>query len=269
MKTLQGHTIIYDDACPLCDAYTSAFVKSKMLEENGRKAFSSYNFSECPQLDKTRACNEIALVDNRTGQVTYGVHSLVKVLSSRFPFVALIMRASISQWLATKLYRFISYNRKVIIPPINKNQCCTPSFDLSYRVIYILFACIVSAVVLHQYSSTLAEIIPPTTLTRELLICSGQVLFQAIYLTIISRDKIITYLGNMMTVSLAGAFLLMPPMLIGATVGAGIYYFAISFLLVVLIMFSDHTRRVKLLGLHWSVSLSWILYRLIVLAIIL
>lgn len=160
MEPLHNHTIIYDDACPLCDAYTTAFVKSKMLEENGRKAFSSYNFSDCPQLDKTRACNEIALVDNRTGQVTYGVHSLVKILSARFPFVALIMRGPISQWLATRLYRFISYNRKVIIPPINKDHSCTPSFNLDYRLTYILFACIVSAVVLHQYSYTLTEIIP-------------------------------------------------------------------------------------------------------------
>ena len=39
MKTLSDHTLIYDNDCPLCVGYTNAFLKIKMLDKNGRKAF--------------------------------------------------------------------------------------------------------------------------------------------------------------------------------------------------------------------------------------
>ncbi|HYG02527.1 MAG TPA: DCC1-like thiol-disulfide oxidoreductase family protein, partial [Chryseosolibacter sp.] len=151
MKTLRNHTIIYDDECPLCDAYTTVFIRTKMLDDNGRTPFSNYNFAACPNLDEVRACNEIALVDNSTGEITYGVNSLVKILSARFPFINRIMEFPLSQWIATRLYRFVSYNRKVIVPGAKTTSVCTPSFNTKYRISYILFACVLSALVLHLY----------------------------------------------------------------------------------------------------------------------
>ncbi|MFC4231059.1 hypothetical protein ACFOW1_04100 [Parasediminibacterium paludis] len=43
--------MVYDDNCPLCNAYTSAFVKMGLLEANGRKAFSQVSDSIMCKLD--------------------------------------------------------------------------------------------------------------------------------------------------------------------------------------------------------------------------
>ncbi len=32
MKTLENQTLLYDEDCPLCQAYTSAFVKTGILD---------------------------------------------------------------------------------------------------------------------------------------------------------------------------------------------------------------------------------------------
>lgn len=41
MKTLQNQTLLYDEDCPLCQVYTTGFIKAKMLDENGRNLMAN------------------------------------------------------------------------------------------------------------------------------------------------------------------------------------------------------------------------------------
>ena len=41
MKTLENHTLLYDEDCPLCQVYSSGFIKTGMLDQNGRQPFST------------------------------------------------------------------------------------------------------------------------------------------------------------------------------------------------------------------------------------
>ncbi|HET6989996.1 MAG TPA: DUF393 domain-containing protein, partial [Bacteroidia bacterium] len=63
MKTLKNHTILYDADCPLCRAYTGAFIRTEMLDEKGRVPFQITGGAFCPGLDSSRAKNEIALLN--------------------------------------------------------------------------------------------------------------------------------------------------------------------------------------------------------------
>jgi len=78
MKTLTNQTLLYDDDCPLCKAYTSGFIATGMLDKNGRKSYSELTYEERSFVYTHRACNEIALVDNNNKTVTYGIDSLLK-----------------------------------------------------------------------------------------------------------------------------------------------------------------------------------------------
>lgn len=100
---------------------------------------------------------------------------------------------------------------------------------------------------------------------REYLVCGGQILFQGIVLSIYAPAKRWDYLGNMMTISLAGALLLCP---IGAFRPAPLPA-AAGFMLVAGLMFFEHIRRAKLLGLGWLPTITWAVYRLLILALIL
>ncbi|MFP9113813.1 hypothetical protein ACLI1A_07705 [Flavobacterium sp. RHBU_3] len=86
MKTLRHQTLVYDKDCPLCRAYTAGFVKTGMLDENGRLPYADLNAESCAFVDADRARNEIALIDHKSKTVTYGIDSLLKVLGHSMPF---------------------------------------------------------------------------------------------------------------------------------------------------------------------------------------
>jgi hypothetical protein len=268
MKTLNDHTILYDDECPMCNLYTSGFVKSGMLDTKGREPYSLAAQANSYQLDRKRACNEIALIDKRTGTIYYGIDSLFKIIQNSFPVFKNLFAFAPFRWLIAKLYSFISYNRKVIIPgpPINSPIACTPSFNLKYRMLYLIVTWIFTALILHQYSLLLKPFVPESKFIREFVICGGQILFQSASIFLLDRKNHWTYLGNMMTISFAGALLLRMGMSFGAFTSSPIV-FLIWFGVVALLMFTEHIRRMKLLSITFMMSLSWVLYRVIVLFI--
>ena len=141
MKTLQHHTLIYDNECPMCNLYSKSFTKFGLLEANGREAFTDIDDRTLNLIDFDRAKNEIALVNYQDRQVFYGLDSLLLILGNSLPLLEKIGRLKPVYWFFSKLYSFISYNRKVIFPTASqlKEGACVPTFNLKYRLLYILF----------------------------------------------------------------------------------------------------------------------------------
>jgi predicted DCC family thiol-disulfide oxidoreductase YuxK len=270
METLKNHTLVYDSECPMCDLYTNAFVKTGMLDTNGRV---QYGCARVPvSFDNQRAKDEIALIDYENGTVLYGIDSLIKVVTNASPWLKPILSAAVVRYPLSLLYSFISYNRKVIAPPseFEKRGSCTPTYHTGYRIAYLVFAWFITSLVLTSYSEMAYPIVPKTNLYREFLVCGGQILFQMVFVRFMKPARMLHYLGNMMTVSLIGALLLLP-VLIASGLGVVVSsWFAIAwFGAVVTYMLFIHKVRVKKLGIHWSMTTTWVLYRLIVLFIIL
>ncbi len=275
MKTLKDHVILYDAECPMCKVYTHAFTTTGMLDKTGRAPYQEIPGFACPVVDRQRAVNEIALVNKVTGEVSYGIDSLFKVIAHSFPVFRPLFAFRPFVWLMRKLYAFISYNRKVIIPaPKRSAHSIQPSFNLRYRISYLLFTALVVGYILTAYARLLKGILPAGNSYREYLIVAGQLTVQGILVSLYRPEKRWDYLGNMMTLSLAGALLLLPAL--------GIAHLAVStapaaapapthpspilatcyFLLVAALMLAEHIRRCALLSLGWGLTLSWVFYRL-------
>lgn len=268
MNTLHNHVIIYDKDCPLCNLYTGAFIKTGMLDQAGRQNFCDFNSSAYPQMDVARSCDEIALVNTQTGNISYGIESLFKIIGNSFPMCKIFFKAWLFRLAVSKLYSFISYNRKVIAPAsvFEKTGSCTPSYNLTYRWAYIVISWIFTSLVLTRFAVRLNDVIPPTNFFREWLICAGQIVFQSITVSLIRKDRLVHYLGNMMTVSNIGALLLIP--VLWLPVSNPIFYLT-WFVTVVSFMLYEHYRRTRILELSVWASVSWIFYRLFVLWFIL
>ena len=271
MKTLSNHTILYDAECPMCKMYTSAFTHIGMLDKTGAQPYQQMSAKFCPFVDQKRAVNEIALVNNSTGEVTYGIQSLFKVLGNAMPVFIPLFAFQPFIWLMTKLYAFISYNRKVVIPSAvnEQSQGLQPDFKLTYRLVYLLFTWLVASFILTRYAVLLEGMVPVGGVWREYFICAGQMLFQALVLLLLDRKQIWTYLGNMMTVSFAGALLLLPVIALGTIIHIPALYCTGYFLIVAGLMFLEHFRRMTLLQLGYWPTLTWLLYRLLLLFVIL
>jgi hypothetical protein len=262
MKTLKNHLILYDAECPMCKVYTQAFTATGMLDTGGRAPYQNLKGFSCPTVDRKRAVNEIALVNITTGEVSYGIDSLFKVIGNAFPALKPLFAFRPFAWSMCKLYAFISYNRKVIIPATKAtNPTLQPTFSLKHRIAYLMAATLIAALILTHY----ARLLPyPGNAYREYLVCSGQLLFQGFIVSVIAPAKRWDYLGNMMTISLAGSLLLLPALALHPNTTIATGWFAI----VATAMLLEHLRRCKLLGLGKLLSATWIFYRAALLAII-
>lgn len=271
MKTLENQTLLYDEDCPLCQAYTTGFIKAGMLDENGKKPFSNLTNEEQNFIDFKRATNEIALVDNKNKTVIYGIDSLLKVIGNSFPWMEKAGNIPPIKYLLKKLYSFISYNRKVIIPNKRANEKvlqCVPSFSYKYRIIYLVIATIITAITLYNFSQLIPDL-PKGNFSRELIVAIGQVLFQSVFLLKLDKQTIMNYAGNIMTISLMGSLILTPILILNQFINCSETLLLGWFGVTVLIMFMEHFRRIKLLGLPTYLSYTWVIYRIIALAIIL
>lgn len=271
MKTLENQTLLYDEDCPLCSLYTTGFVKSGMLDENGRKSYCQLSEEEQNFVDLKRAPNEIALVDNKTKTVTYGIDSLIKVVGFSFPLIEKIATIKPVHYILRKMYSFVSYNRKVIIPgnvkEENKLQC-VPDFNYKYRFLFIAFALTITTFVLFGYSN-LIPVLPKTSIVREVALAFGQIVFQSLFLLKLDKQTIINYAGNLMTVSLMGSLILMPILILSQFIIVPAILILGWFAITVLIMFAEHFRRIKILKLPYYLCYTWVLYRILALLLIL
>ena len=269
MKTLKDHTIFYDAVCPMCNAYTNAFVRSGMLDREGRGTYQQLPAVYAGKIDLQRAVNEIALINRQTGEVHYGIDSMFLVIGHSFTFLQPFFRNRLCAWLANKIYRFISYNRRVIMPSsADTTGIHEPAFHASYRISWLVFTWLAAAFLLHQFSQLLTGIVPPSSFYREFLVCAGQMVWQLVFVSLIQPKKTWDYLGNMMTVSFAGGILLLPALFLASLFSLPPVAFVFYFVIVVTLMLLEHIRRTGILRISWLLTLSWVAYRLILLTII-
>ncbi|HLZ86349.1 MAG TPA: hypothetical protein VKQ52_03865 [Puia sp.] len=277
MNTLKNHVILYDSECPMCKLYTQAFTTSGMLDTDGRAPYQDMPAFACPVVDWKRAVNEIALVDKTTGAVHYGIDSLFTIIANSCPIFKPLFSFKPFAWSMRKLYAFISYNRKVIIPAPKpkddglapgRSQTLQPSFHLGYRIAWLLFTWAIVGGILTAYAGRLTALFPYGTSYREYLMCAIQILFQGTIVNLYAPAQRWDYLGNMMTISLAGALLLLPMLALTAIIHlppAIIFGWA---LFIAAGMLLEHIRRSKLLGFGSTLTITWVLYRLIILGLL-
>jgi hypothetical protein len=268
MKTLKNHIILYDTECPMCKLYAGQFVKQGMLDVDGRSPYQGMPSAICPYVDQKRAANEIALVNTKTGEVEYGVKSLFKVIANSFPVFGPLFSFGPFIWLMGKFYSFISYNRRVIAPSTTDDNNAT-AFSLKHRIAYLVFTWAIVGFILTAYARLLTGFVPVGNSYREYFICGGQIIFQGIIISIYAPAKRWEYLGNMMTISFAGALLLTPMMVVPHFLHKWPVMYPLYFMAVAGLMFLEHIRRTKLLHLGRLLTISWVIYRIILLVLIL
>jgi hypothetical protein len=243
MKTLENQTLLYDEDCPLCRVYTSGFIKTGMLDENGKKPYCQLSDEEQDFIDVKRASNEIALVDNENKTVIYGIDSLLKVIGFSFPLMEKIENLEPIKFFLKKLYSFISYNRKVIIPSKIKKEVklqCVPDFNFKYRILYIIFAIVTSSLLINKFNDNFV-------FSKTLLFTSVLLLIQNILILKFSKEIVLNYLGNFTTSILFGTLLLLPIIILKSFMNLPEITFQIYFYFIISVIIIEIVRRIQII----------------------
>jgi len=138
-----------------------------------------------------------------------------------------------------------------------------------YQWIYIIVATVISTIALFYYAKALPELIPNDNLSKEAMMCSGQLFWQGAIVLLFIKRKLHSYLYHMITVSLLGSLMLVPMILLMQQIQLTIETRLVFFFLVVGLMIIEHVRRVKKLNLPPYLTVSWITYRILWLPILL
>lgn len=251
MKTLANHQLIYDKDCPMCKVYSGAFVEAKMLDENGRQNYRDLSEQTKSLLNVNRARNEIALVNFAENKTYYGLDSLLIIIGNSFPILEKIGRISFIYWFFLKLYSLVSYNRKLIIPSKNDflENACVPDFNLKYRLIFIISTIITSSYI---FNLSFLKLGFQFSFNEILALIFGLIFWQILFLKDKRIENIANYIGNLVTILLAGSLLLM----ISSLLIPSIYLLPIVGILILV----EHFRREKILRLSHLQSFSLLCY---------
>ncbi|MFI5132122.1 MAG: hypothetical protein ACHQFX_19110, partial [Chitinophagales bacterium] len=80
----------------------------------------------------------------------YGIDSLLEILGQRIPFIQRIGYIKPVNWFLRKLYKLISYNRKVIVA----RKCgpgtfdCSPAYNVFYRIAFLCLFLVFNSIML-------------------------------------------------------------------------------------------------------------------------
>jgi predicted DCC family thiol-disulfide oxidoreductase YuxK len=237
-------TLIYDDDCPLCAAYTSAFVKTGILHQ--RKPFSDASPELLHTINWQRSKNEIPLLDPATKQVWYGIDALLEILGGRFPWIKTVGRAQPVNYLLKKLYNFISYNRKVIvaIKATPGKIDCTPAFNVFYRVLFMLVFMVVSTSMLLPVHHLLQHI-PFYTLSpiQLLSLHLAMIVINTTIACCLPKQAAFEYLGQINMLSILTLLLTIPLIITNKYVQVGAVFNYSYLALVLLVIFGEYFRR--------------------------
>lgn len=269
---IKENKLLIDKHCPMCQIYGQAFIKTGLLDQDSICAYQDVPMESQMKIDFERAQDEIAMHDTRTGTTTYGLASILKIITQSSPVLNKILHHALVYKVLNVLYKFISYNRKVIAPaapPQGTARLCEPSFNIPFRWAYILFVAIVTALIVNTFTANLFPHFGWThSIKTELLICIGQVAWQGTVAYFLLEENRLTYLGNMSTVSMIGAILLLPILFILSMVKAPLLVLLGMFFTVIGIMFLEHIRRCKLLRISLWMTVSWVTFRTVALGIL-
>ena len=239
--------LVYDDACPLCVAYTSAFVKAGLLTAEGRQSFSDVSAELLHTINYQRSKNEIPLLDPVTNKVWYGIDALLEILGSKCPAIKTIGHIKPVNWFLKKLYSFISYNRKVIVAakasPLKID--CSPSFNLFYRVLFILVFLLANTLMLYPVHRHLLSKMPGYSLSagQLFLLHTAMVAINCILALFMPKQTAIEYLGQVNMLTLVTNLLLLPLLITGACLHLHNWINYLYLALLTIVIFNEYFRR--------------------------
>mgnify|MGYP003555866257 CR=1 FL=1 len=139
-----------------------------------------------------------------------------------------------------------------------------------FKIIVIVICIAVTALILSLYAQLIQHLITiKYNWQFELFMVIGMLFFQYPFIYRTTWSLKLDYYFNMLLVSLTGAILLVPLLVLNHYSNCSDTFNILYFFTVVLIMFFDHKQKVAKLHLSVLISYTWVLYRVIILLFIL
>jgi predicted DCC family thiol-disulfide oxidoreductase YuxK len=260
---MKNKILVYDDNCPLCTWYSGLFVKYGFLDADGRKPFSTLDDKLIAQIDFDKSRNEIPLIDTSTHKVVYGIDALLDILDQKIPSIKAIGNIAPLKWVLKRMYKFVSYNRKVIVAKKcgQANIDCSPDYNYLYRFIFMAVCLAFNTLMLLPFQNNLFSKLSYYHLDLYEL-QAAHFAFVIINCTLafsFPKTKGYEYLGQVNMLALSVILLLAPLMVIQFIFNSE-WLATIWLVLTAAFIFKEYLRRMEYAGVlsnnKWIVSMN-------------
>ena len=255
--------LIYDDNCPLCTWYSAQFVRRRLLDAKRSVPFSTLSPELMKKIDIARARNEIPLINTSTNQVQYGIDALLTLLACRLPLVATIGHWKPVHWFLRKLYKFISYNRQLIVAQrCSSGFDCAPDLNVRYRLLFMLVFLAFTTWMLVPVHTFLIKQLPGFTLsaTSVLLAHFAVLAINLILFIKLGWKRGLEFLAQANMLALIAVLLTLPLLLAGQFTLLPLWITVPYLSLLAVIIFREYVRRMHyagiLPGMNWIAGIN-------------
>ena len=202
-----GPRLAYDGDCPLCVGMVGMLARARLVPGDRIRAYQDYEGELAGRLWDAGIRNEIAVVDETSGEIRSGVDGLVWILRSSWarPIVAVLALPPLLA-ITRACYRVVAYNRHLLAPkdPARMRCACDADFHLGYRVALLAPAL--------AFPITIAFLALPVSLAA--LACAAGAIAAAVGLRGMSRERAFDWLGHVVLALDAAAIALLPALVL-------------------------------------------------------
>ena len=208
-----NNILVYDNSCPMCSGYTKLFVRAGLLTIAGRISFSEINPDMLGQIDPVRSKNEIPLLNLSTHEVRYGIHAMVYLIEQKYSWIGTIYRIQPIHWFLHTLYKFISFNRRVIVAPKETSGFnCAPDFNLLYRLLFMAIFLLFNTMMLYPVYAVVLQhsYFNGSSITQFQILHLALIAVNIIAALTLAGGKWVEYLGQVNMLALTVILLILP-----------------------------------------------------------
>jgi len=271
MNLFQNKLMVYDGNCVVCTNLADALVKWNFVPQQQITPYVFIPENLQKSVDLERFKNEMALIDQKTLEVKYGVEAILMVLSQKVGLFKWFLEIPFLKTIANFFYKIVAFNRLIIYPPNSKGFVCDcePDFNGFYRSVYFSFIVLIAVFLTWNFGESLTSYFPQLDSNQlainTLLVCStGWVLQSLTALFLLSFQKAATYIGNLGSIMFIGLGILIPTILWDSLtnwhfVGLPILSVMVSFG----VMLYQHHIRALYQQLPKSWMVSWVAFLII------
>lgn len=139
MVTKKRYSIVFDNQCGVCNLGAKTMRQAGIMKPGQTIALSEYSDNELAcNVDPSRACDEMAVIDLDDLSVVYGVKGWAQVIGEKKPQIGAFLGKPVMVKLLTPVYKLFAFNRRLIAPIKDAELTCEPSLNKFYRVLFLI-----------------------------------------------------------------------------------------------------------------------------------
>ena len=145
---MSKYKIVFDNQCAACSLGIRSLTRMGLMNSNSSIELESFmeNDIAC-NVDPIRACDEMAVINKDTLEVSYGYDGYVNLFIEKYPILGKIMRNRVIKWIFNPYYLFFASNRRILAPLTPTETTCQPTLKKNFRFGLIFLVALYAGVI--------------------------------------------------------------------------------------------------------------------------